>query len=129
MNRISLLLFSGLALAACSQTYEVHTNVDPKNIEDYFKPSQVQQIEPDSIPEGAKTLAAITGSSCQANAADKPANLAEARTQAKIAVAELGATTLVIDVCETEINTESPLCLELLTCYGRALQLPETKKP
>ena len=109
----------------CSQTYDVHSNVAPSNFKDYFKPSQVRLIKADQLPPGSRSLAAISGASCQVTEMDKPANMLDARTQAKIAAAELGANALVIDVCETQENTEFPKCHKLLTCYGRAIQLAE----
>lgn len=122
---MSKYLFSvlGLTLTACSQTYDVHTNMDPGNFQEYFKPSQVKLIEADSLPAGTRSLAAVTGSSCQQTSTDKPVDPAEARTQAKVAVADIGGNALVIDVCETQEFTEMPSCHKLLTCYGRALKL------
>lgn len=125
MNKYIFSIIACTTLISCSQTYEVHSNVAPSNFKDYFKPSQVKIVEPAQVPAGTRSLAAISGSSCQVTETDKPANMTEARTQAKIAAAELGANGLVIDVCETQLSTELPKCHKLLTCYGRAIQLDE----
>ena len=127
MKNSFILFAASFCNLACTQSYDVHTNLDPENFKQYYKPSQVVLYESDQLPIGTKSIAAITGQSCQIASLDKPANLAEARTEARIAAANLGANGLVIDICETEQNTESPKCITLMSCYGRALKTPKDK--
>lgn len=118
-----------LLLISCAQTYEIHTNLDKENFEDYFKPSQVKIVPLAELPKGFKSIAAISGASCQKTSNDRPASKAEATAQARIAAAELNANGVVVDVCETQQQTEIPECHVLLTCYARALTLPEPEQP
>ncbi len=125
--RTSLILTS-LLLVSCSSHYEVNTNLDPQNFENYFKPSQVQLVNPNELPADYKTINAVEGQSCQAKENDKPASDMDAINQARIAAADLEANGLVVDVCESQLNTEYPECLELITCYARAISLPDSDK-
>nr|WP_285817648.1 Rcs stress response system protein RcsF [Echinimonas agarilytica] len=124
-----MLLACATTLVGCANNYDVSTNLDKENFTEYFKPSQVQVFESDQIPSGYKNIGSIEGMSCQQAENDVPAATADARTQARIAAANLKANGIVIDVCETEYNTESPQCLTLVTCYARALAVPSQSQP
>lgn len=123
MNK-ALALIVPLLLAACASDYEVNTNLDRQNFENYFKPSAVTIYNADTLPPGSQRLSDVTGTSCQAMPSDIPASDADARTQARIKSADLGANALIIDVCDTEADTRNPQCSELITCYGRAFLAP-----
>ncbi|MBD1390240.1 hypothetical protein IC617_12430 [Neiella sp. HB171785] len=127
VNKLPLIL--ALLLGACASDYDVSTNLDPQNFKDYFKPSEVQLFPASELPEGAKRIAAVSGFSCQENSNAVPASIADARTDARIKAANQGANALVIDVCETEQNTESPACVILVSCYGRAFAIAATEQP
>ncbi len=111
-------------LVACSQHYDLQTNLDPENFQEYFKPSQVSLFSESNLPEGATRLDEVTGSSCQAHQQDIPATEGEAIREARVAAAELRADALLIDICESEQSDQPGGCLSLVTCYGRAFKLP-----
>ncbi|MBW8190444.1 hypothetical protein K0504_05290 [Neiella marina] len=119
MNKILVIVLSVL-VTACAGDYDVSTNLDPQNFKNYFKPSEVVVYSEQTLPENAKRAGAVSGLSCQATPHDVPASNADARTDARIKSANLGANALIIDVCETESDTREPQCVELITCYGRA---------
>lgn len=120
----ALALIVALLLSACASDYQVNTNLDRQNFENYFKPSSVIIYNADTLPEGSQRLTDVTGTSCQATPEDVPASGADARTQARIKAADVGANALVIDVCDSEVDTRNPNCSELITCFGRAFLTP-----
>ncbi|MGN0908033.1 MAG: exopolysaccharide biosynthesis protein, partial [Succinivibrio sp.] len=73
-----------LALSGCSG-YSFHTNLDPSNFAEYYKPSGARVVE-DSDLEGVayKVKGQVTGLSCQAREHEPVATAAEARTSARV---------------------------------------------
>ncbi|GGA79917.1 hypothetical protein GCM10011369_22380 [Neiella marina] len=127
VNKLPLLLV--VMLSACAGDYDVNTNLDPQNFKEYFKPSEVKLYPPSELPQEAQRIAAVSGFSCQESGNAVPASIADARTDARIKAANLGANALVVDVCETEQDTESPACVSLVSCYARAFSIPVTEQP
>lgn len=115
----------GLALAGCSG-YSFHTNLDPSNFKEYYKPSGAEVVE-DSDLEGVayKVKGEVTGLSCQSKEHEPVATAAEARTRARVKAVDMGANAVRFTRCVRLENT--PACLVSYTCYGDALIVQEGK--
>lgn len=112
-------LFSVLFLSACS-SYQFSSNLDKKNFEEYFKPSQVAIYSKADLKKlDYQLIGAVEGSSCQEKANQRPADIKEARTKARINAADINANGIVFQSC---INFESDnVCLSNIICYGQAI--------
>ena len=126
MFRSILLVCTVLSLSACSN-FQFSSNLDKKNFDDYFKPSQVTIYEKSDLLELEYiVLGAVEGSSCQIEENDPPADIREARTRARIHAAELNANGIVFQSC---INFEpDKSCISNIICYGRALDVTLSDK-
>lgn len=125
MYRIILLGCVALAVSACSN-FQFSSNLDKKNFVEYFKPSQVTVYEKGELPAlEYKVLGAVEGSSCQTEINDRPADIKEARTNARINAAALNANGIVFQSCLSFESDQT--CISNIICYGRALAvtLPE----
>ncbi len=120
MVRFSV-LFSVLFLSACSN-YQFSTNLDKENFDEYFKPSQVTIYQKSDLQElDYQLLGAVEGSSCQERENQLPADIKEARTNARINAANMNANGIVFQSC---INFEADkICLSNIICYGRAIDV------
>jgi RcsF protein len=114
-----------LAIAGCSG-YSFHTNLDPSNFADYYKPSGAKVVEESDLEGVAyKVKGEVTGLSCQAKDQDPVATAARARTSARIKAVDMGANAVRFTKCVRLENT--PACLVSYTCYGDALIVQEGK--
>ena len=120
MNRLIAISFFGL-LTGCSN-YQFNSNLDKQNFDEYFKPSQVTIYEKSELLNlNYETLGAVDGSSCQLKEKDIPANLKEARTNARINAANMHANGIVFQTC---LNFEQDrTCVSNIICYGHALDV------
>jgi len=120
MNRFSAMLCC-FFLSGCSQ-YKFSSNLDKENFTTYFQPSTVTIYEQDSLATLNHTsLGAVDGNSCQEKDIDLPASLSEARTQARINAAAMGANGLVLQTC---LNFEQDdFCVSNIICYGQAIKV------
>jgi len=121
MLRFIIISFTALLSTSCSNL-DFSSNVDKKNFDDYFKPSQVTVYEKSQL-QGLdyKFIAAVDGSSCQQEEKDRPADIREARTNARIKAAEMKANGIVFQSCLTFERDSS--CVSNIICYGRALDV------
>ena len=110
-----------LFLSACSNL-QFSSNLDKENFDEYFKPSQVTVYTKEQLTTLDYTfIAAVEGSSCQEEEKDLPADIKEARTQARINAANLHANGIVFQQCLT--FAADATCLSNIICYGRALDI------
>ncbi|MDY6322053.1 MAG: Rcs stress response system protein RcsF [Succinivibrio sp.] len=122
MKKIAL-VFAAFALAGCSG-YSVHTNLDPDNFREYFKPSGAQSVTDEDLQGRAyKVIGQVTGLSCKAGEYDPAPTEADARTKARLKAVDLGANAVKFGRCVRLENT--PACLVSVTCYGDALVVQE----
>ena len=113
-----LCIVAASMLAGCS-SYSFHTNLSPDNVAEYFTPSAVDVMDKDELLKyNSKALGSVSGLSCQADERDFIANEADARTDARIKAARMGANAIVFNKCV--VVTDSPSCLKSVTCYGQA---------
>jgi len=108
-------------LTACSN-YQFSSNLDKENFDAYFKPSQVTVYQKsDLVNLDYQLIAAVEGSSCQETKNDIPADLKDARTQARINAADMNANGIVFQSCLTFEADQT--CLSNIICYGQALNV------
>ena len=121
MLRFIIISFTALLMTACS-VVNFSSNLDKKNFDDYFKPSRVTVYEKSQL-QGLdyKFIAAVDGSSCQQEEKDRPADIKEARTNARINAAEMQANGIVFQSCLNFKRDAS--CISNIICYGRAINL------
>ncbi len=112
-----------LLLSGCS-SYSFHTNLDPENFKEYYKPSGVTKVDDEILQNKPyKNKGMVTGLSCQARKNDPVATAAEARTDAKIKAVDLNANAIRFKKCVRLENT--PACAVSWSCYADALIINE----
>ena len=112
-------------LGGC-QDVAFETNLDPDNFTEYFKPSSVEVYTNESILQNRfKSLGLVTGLACQETEDDFIARESEARTDAKLKAADLGANGIVFGKCIRLEKTAA--CVVSVTCYGEAFQVAQDK--
>ncbi|MGN1280926.1 MAG: Rcs stress response system protein RcsF [Succinivibrio sp.] len=117
---------AALLMCACTG-YEFKTNLDPSNFKEYFKPSYAQEVsdeELESLPN--RSIGLVEGLSCQIKETDAIATEAQARTDARVKAADLGANAIKFGKCVHLKNT--PACIVSVTCYADALVIDEQHK-
>lgn len=114
-------VISSLLLLGCSN-YQFSSNVDKENFDEYFKPSQVTIYDKSELTLlNYELLGAVEGSSCQEEPNDLPADIKEARTNARINAADMHANGIVFQSCiEFE---QDKTCVSNIICYGRAIDV------
>lgn len=121
MLRFIIISFSALLITACSNV-NFSSNLDKKNFDNYFKPSQVTVYEKSQLQSlDYQFIAAVDGSSCQQEEKDRPADIKEARTNARIKAAEMNANGIVFQSCLSFEQDAS--CVSNIICYGRAINV------
>lgn len=121
MLRFLTVYCSLLFLTACSNL-QFSSNLDKKNFDDYFKPSQVIVYTKSQLVALDYTfIMAVEGSSCQEEEKDLPADAKQARTQARINAANLHANGIVFQQCLT--FEADATCVSNIICYGRAINV------
>ncbi|RJG47626.1 Rcs stress response system protein RcsF [Motilimonas pumila] len=115
--------FAALALLTGCSNFSFDSNLDKENFDEYFKPSQVQVYEKEQLEDKQYIhLTTIEGSVCQESERDPVPTLADARTQARIAAAEVGANGIIFKSC---IETSDDYCMAASICYGQAIKVAE----
>ena len=114
-------LFTAVFLSGCSN-YQFSSNIDKANFDEYFKPSQVTIYSKSDLQDlDYQSLGAVEGSSCQQKSNQLPADIKEARTNARINAANMNANGVVFQSC---INFKADkTCLSNIICYGRAIEV------
>ena len=120
----NLVWAAALALTACS-SLSFHTNLDPGNFTEYYKPSRVEVLQGEAELDRRPyvSLGQVAGLACQAGERDYIATEADARTDARRKAADLGANAILFTRC-VRIN-DTPACRVSVTCYGDALRADE----
>jgi len=120
MNRFLAIGFISL-LSGCSN-YQFNSNLDKKNFDEYFKPSQVTIYNKAELADlKYEILGSVDGSSCQQEVNDIPANVKEARTTARINAANMHANGIIFQTCLSFIQDN--ICVSNIICYGQALKV------
>ena len=126
MLRFLLLCCCALFLSACGH-FQSSSNLDKQNFEEYFAPSHVPIYEKDELLTlDYEVIGAVEGSSCQIDENDRPADVREARTKARINAAALHANGVSFQSCIT--FKPDNVCLSNIICYGRALSITPANK-
>lgn len=107
---------SALACAACSDV-AFESNLNPQNFVEYAKPASVDVYTEQSILDHRyHSLGMVTGLACQETPDDYIALPEDARTDAKIKVANQGGNGIVFGKCVRLEKTKA--CYVSVTCYG-----------
>ena len=120
---------SGIALllSACASDYTFKSNLDSKAINDYFKVGDVQLYEGSDQPKGTfETLGLVEGEACQESKQDAPPQMAVARSNARRAVADMGANGFVVKSCFMITEADNS-CFSRALCVGQAIKTPTEK--
>ncbi len=121
----TILTISALLFVGCSNNYAFHSNLDSQAINEYFKAGDIVVYQNEIHPTGAYEIKGLVeGESCQENANDIPASLADARTKARRAAAEQGANGLIIKNCVL-FEEATQACVTNAICVGQAILTPE----
>ena len=121
MFRSILLACTVVAISACGNL-QLSSNLDKKNFDEYFKPSQVKVYKKsDLLNLEYEVLGAVDGSSCQREENEPPADIREARTNARIHAADLNANGIVFQSCISFAQDKA--CISNIICYARALHV------
>ncbi len=123
MYRLPYYLISAFLLSGCSN-FSFTSNVDKDNFDTYFKPSEVKIYSKEQL-QGVDydVTGSVEGSSCQLEENDRPADIKEARTKARIHAADINANGLIIQSCITFKADDS--CLSNIICYGQAISITQ----
>lgn len=115
----------GTLIVGC-QDVAFETNLDPDNFTEYFKPSSVEIYTNETILEHHyESLGLVTGLACQETEDDFIARESDARTDARIKAADLGANGIVYGKCIRLEKTAA--CAVSVTCYGEAFKVAQDK--
>lgn len=122
-------LLASVTLAACSNM-SFESNLDPQNFVEYAKPASVDVYTEQSILDHRyHSLGMVSGLACQETPDDYIALPEDARTDAKIKVANLGGNGVVFSKCVRLEKTAA--CHVSVTCYGEGFvvddNLPKTQ--
>lgn len=114
---------AALLLAGC-QGVSFESNLNPGRIVEYYKPSTVETLTDEDLENASyKSLGQVVGLSCQIKPEDFIANETDARNDARLKAADLGANGIIFRKC---IRAEETLaCTESVTCYAEAVSLKE----
>lgn len=118
--------FSAVVLSSCENvTFE--SNLNPKNFVEYAKPGSVEVYTSQEILEHRyHSLGLVDGLACQEKESDYVALDSDARTDARIKAADLGANAIVFNKCIRLEKTNA--CLVSVTCYGEAFIVDDSFK-
>ncbi|EKE69224.1 Rcs stress response system protein RcsF [Gallaecimonas xiamenensis] len=126
MNKgLSQPLLLALLLGGCATDYQVNTNLDQSRIEGYFAPGQVQVLSSDALAgQPYRVLGMVSGEACQEAANERPAQIGDARTDARAKAAALGANAIVVRQCLTLGGEDAaPGCLTQAICQAQAIKM------
>lgn len=125
MLTAALMVPAALMLNAC-QEVSFDSNLNPQNFVEYAKPSRVEVYTNESILEHKyRSLGLVTGLACQEDPDDFIARESEARTDARIQAADMGANGIIFNKCIRLEKTQA--CYVSVTCYAEALQVANAK--
>ena len=126
MTKFALALLAGSVLLGGCQDVAFETNLDPDNFTEYFKPSTVEVYTNESILNYRfESLGLVSGLACQETEDDFIAHESEARTDAKLKAADLGANGIIFGKCIRLEKTAA--CAVSVTCYGEAFKVAVDK--
>jgi RcsF protein len=115
-------LFFSIVLASCSSQYQVSTNLDKENFQQYFAPSSVEIFKSEQdFGSPYQFIGAVEGQDCQIKAHLAAPNEITARTHARTQAFEKKANAIIFTGCALiEDDKSSKQCINTLVCYGKA---------
>lgn len=125
------IIFTAIALSACSSKYTLSTNLDKENFKDYFSHSQVKVVEDEGEFSGRyKLIGMVEGQNCQAKTHHATPDKIAARTQARQQAFALEANAVIFTGCALiDDDQANKQCVATVVCYGKAYQVEQFKDP
>jgi RcsF protein len=128
-------LFIIFSTLACQNNYQVSTNLDQDNFQDYFSPSKVTIYQQETeFTNLYKYLGAVEGEDCQLKPHHVAPDKINARTAARGKAFAQGANAIIFTGCalidQTNSQNNSLLtnkqCHAVMVCYGKAYKIAES---
>ena len=130
LKRISALglslssLLAGTVLLNACQDVSFESNLSPQNFTEYAKPATVDVYSSEELANHRyRSLGMVSGLACQETEDDFIARESEARTDARIKAANMGANGIVFGKCVRLEKTAA--CNVSVTCYGEAFKVDD----
>lgn len=109
-------------LNGCADHYQVNSNLDPQNFQQYFKTSSVQEMTNQQLRQYNYTvISTVEGNSCQEKSNQPPANISDAKVDALRKAADVKANAIVFSTCTT--YPADNVCFSSISCYAKAIKL------
>ncbi|MCW8832431.1 MAG: Rcs stress response system protein RcsF [Colwellia sp.] len=136
--KMSFVIAAILSMTACNTNYQVSTNLDKENFQQYFSAAEVKIYESEKdMPTRRQFIGLVEGQDCQ----EKPHHAApdniNARTQARQKAFEQKANGIIFTGCaeltpeqlvQLSQSSDAQQCHAITICYGKAyLVETETK--
>jgi len=120
-QRLTIVLFA-ILLASCSSNYQVTTNLDKENFQQYFAPTSVKIYQSEQKFNSAyQFVGAVEGQDCQTKGHHAAPNEITARTHARARAFEKNANAIIFTGCALIADDKSSKqCISTLVCYGKA---------
>jgi len=134
-TKILAVLFIIFSTLACQSNYQVSTNLDKNNFQDYFSPSKVTIYQQETeFTNLYNYLGAVEGEDCQLKPHHVAPDKINARTAARRQAFAQGANAINFTGCalmEQTNRKNNPLlankqCHAVLVCYGKAYKIAES---
>lgn len=130
MRRISILLTLAFFVSACGTHYQVSTNLDKENFQQYFSASEVKIFESEqAMPSQRQFIGLVEGQDCQVKSHHAQPDKIIARTQARQQAYEKKANAVVFIGCaelsskqlaQLSQSNDAKQCHAITICYGKA---------
>lgn len=137
MNKRVLLLslLSTMLITSCSGNYTFNSNIDKKQIAEYFAPSKVVIYNNEfELPKPYTYAGLVEGQDCQLKPHHAQPNKVNARTEARKLAYKIGANAVIFTGCAVIDSKEAfknlnsakvQQCHSMVVCYGKAFTTTE----
>jgi len=107
---------------SCSLNYQVTTNLDKENFQQYYAPTSVKIYQSEQEFDSAyQFIGAVEGQDCQSKAHLASPDEIIARTRARAQAFEKNANAVIFTGCALiSDDKSSKQCISTLVCYGKA---------
>lgn len=137
IRKITFVTVMVISVAACNSNYQLSTNLDKENFQQYFSAAEVKIYENESdMPARHKFIGLVEGQDCQEKSHHAEPDEISARTQARQQAFEQKANGIVFTGCaalapehlaQLSQSNDAQQCHAITICYGKAyLVAPDT---
>jgi RcsF protein len=129
LQYVTAIVFS-MTLVSCSTQYQVSTNLDKKNFQQYFAPTSVKIFQNErDFTSSYQFIGAVEGQDCQVKSHLAAPDKVIARTRARAQAFKKNANAIIFTGCALiEDDKSSRQCLSTVVCYGKAYFVSPEKK-